>query len=439
MSDDVGALSGGRGQPALATTRFDLSEIGYTQDELWLAGKASAYQLVGTGWEVEQAGSAPFRTRLLVCRPAEAARFNGTVMVEWLNVSGGLDSASGWVNLHRQLARDGAAWVGVSAQAVGVEGGPTILGQEAIAPLKKVDPDRYGSLEHPGDAYSYDIFSRAGRAARQIGLDVERLIGFGQSQSAHRLVTYVNAIDRQDAVYDGFFVHSRPGGAAPLDDGAAISRAPIRDDVRVPVLVVQTETDLFVLGYLADRQPDGARLRVWEIAGSAHADTYVLVAGPLDNGRLAPAELAARLQATSEPLGMPCQRPINSGPQQHYVLNAGWSHLDCWIAGGDPPPSAGPLEIAGSAFAVDDYGNARGGVRSPWVDVPVAVLSGLGQEGGSFGMLFGTTTPLSPPSHYLDRFGAALRDAVKAGFILDADGPEILGMAADVAAGAEHP
>ena len=93
------------------------------------------------------------------------------------------------------------------------------------------------------------------------------------------------------AVYDGFLIHSRGGGGAPLsqepepeiDDAAHVVR--IRTDLDVPVLTFQTETDLIILGYLPDRQPDGPRFRLWEVAGTAHADTYTLVVGFTDVGR----------------------------------------------------------------------------------------------------------------------------------------------------------
>ena len=43
-------------------------------------------------------------------------KFNGTVVVEWLNVSGGVDAAPDWTFAHTELIREGYAWVGVSAQ-----------------------------------------------------------------------------------------------------------------------------------------------------------------------------------------------------------------------------------------------------------------------------------------------------------------------------------
>ena len=110
--------------------------------------------------------TADYRTRILVYRPADAARFNGTVLVEWLNVSGGVDGSPDWTFLHREVMRSGYAWVGVSAQSVGVHGGPAIMETAGPMNLIKVDPERYGSLSHPGDTFSFDMYAQAGAVAR---------------------------------------------------------------------------------------------------------------------------------------------------------------------------------------------------------------------------------------------------------------------------------
>ena len=112
-------------------------------------------------WEVEPAESAAYKTRILVYRPVNAARFNGTVVVEWFNVSGGLEAAPDWTLMHNELLRRGYAWIGVSAQYGGVEGyAATSLGLVKMD-LKTADARRYGSLSHPGDDYCYDIYSQA--------------------------------------------------------------------------------------------------------------------------------------------------------------------------------------------------------------------------------------------------------------------------------------
>jgi hypothetical protein len=114
---------------------------------------------------------------------------------------------------------------------------------------------RYAALVHPGDSYSYDIFSQAGGAVLDPngpdplgGLHIRKLIALGESQSAFRLVTYVNAIDPVARVFDGFLIHSRGGGGAPLSQ-APLPKIPVSDvarirtDVRVPVLTFQTFRD----------------------------------------------------------------------------------------------------------------------------------------------------------------------------------------------------
>src|SRR5262249_13193907 len=85
-------------------------------------------------------------------------------------------------------------------------------------------------------------------------------------------------------------------------------------------------------------------------------------------------------------------------------------------------------------LAVDESGVALGGVRTPWVDAPTSVLSGLGQP-GDMTNLFGTTRRFDDRTlgarypggrdDYVRQFGDATRAAVDAGFLLVADAPEI--------------
>ena len=74
-------------------------------------------------WDVTVEDEADFRTRIVVYRPTDPAKFNGTVIIEWLNVSGGTEASSEWIMAHTELMRSGYAWVGVSAQKGGIEGG----------------------------------------------------------------------------------------------------------------------------------------------------------------------------------------------------------------------------------------------------------------------------------------------------------------------------
>jgi hypothetical protein len=458
------------GPSTLRAGSYDLGALEYAEQEFVVEGSADSYRFAGERgadghWEVEPSAAAPFVTRVVVRRPSDPARCSGTVAVEWLNVSAGFDTAPDWSLLHRHLVRRGHAWVGVSAQKVGIEGGGIVEGMH----LKKALPERYGALSHPGDAWSFDMFTQVARWLRDGGdreeagllggLAPERLLAVGESQSAFCLVTYINAIDRHAACFDGFFVHGRGATGADLEEMPPVASEDleevmartlsqpgeqIRDDLRVPVLVVQSETDVSLLRGGMAQQPDGERLRQWEIAGSAHADTYTLIAGEEDDGSLSVEHLADRLRPTREipVIGLTTGTPINAGPQQHYVGQAAFEHLDRWAAGGAPPPTVDRLAVHADLgeFDRDEHGIATGGLRTPWVDVPTATMSGLGQTGEVFAILFGTTIPFDAQTlarlypggrdDYLAQFTAALDRTIGDGFLLDDDRTEILGVAA---------
>jgi len=405
----------------VAATIFNLADVGYMREEYFIAGTATAFtsasDLTPDGmWTVTPGGTAAYKTRMVIYRPIDAKDFKGTVLVEWLNVSGGLDAAPDWIAAHVEMIRSGMVWVGVSAQFAGVEVGSS--GGAFLPPLKGFSPVRYRSLRHPGDSFSYDMYAQAGQAIRDAsetailgGFKVKRLIAIGESQSAFRMTTYINAMHPRNQLYDGFLVHSRGGGAAGLSQGPQpVIEAPtptlIRTDLEVPVLTFQTETDLFRLGSIASRQPDTKRVRLWEVAGTAHADAYTLATGwddirtlvdddhPLVVGKLTDiVDVVERTSATPIPGLIECDRPINSGPQ-HWVLNAAIAALDRWVRRGKPPRKAPRLEVTegpNPSFVLDEHGNVRGGVRTPWVDAPIATLSGEGQTGSTFCGIFGTT------------------------------------------------
>ena len=449
MSSSTAAITpltaGGAPQVGFAT--FAVSELGYEEAEYTLAGTARAYERTGDG--VTAVEEADYATRILVYRPADPARFNGTVWVEWFNVSGGADAGPDWIFTHTELARSGAAWVGVSAQAIGVQGGEGLVGM-ASPGLVGTDPERYGHLVHPGDRFSYDMFSRAGAAVRQAGntildgLTIERVLAIGESQSAFRLTTYANDIDPVAQVFDGFLVHARGGTGAPLDDNAdpaaALQGDPVqfRADRRVPVMCVEAETDLLALGYLGARQDDDDSFALWEIAGTSHADVYIFAVGAIDTGSVPIADLARAWTPSDEFMEMRLDLPVNAGPQ-HYVMNAAVSCFDRWVRDGTRPPASPRLEVVDGAFVTDEHGNVRGGIRTPHVDVPTAVLSGFGNGGAPIAFLSGSTTPFSDEQlaalyptrdEYLARYAAATDAAVASGFVLAADAEEIKAIAA---------
>jgi hypothetical protein len=462
-----GPVTGGSGAIVPANLNLlDLSKVGYQSAEYFLSGTASAYTntapLTAAGnWTVTPNSTAPYKTRIVVFRPSQAKKFNGTVVVEWLNVSGGLDANPDWTQTHNELIREGAVWVGVSAQAVGV----AQLQCSATAPpsaqcVAPGDPARYGSLVHPGDSYSYDIFSQAGQAIRHSsakilgsGMRPSTLLAAGESQSAGRMVTYIDAVQPLVNEYDGFLVHSRSATGAALSQApqAAVS-APtptlIRSDLRQPVFVFQTETDIGPFGGYLARQADTRTFRQWEAAGTSHFDTYGLLIGPTDtgNGQGAVANLEAMQHPTTSPApGAECQVPINTGGA-HWLLNTAIYWLNQWVTRGKQPPVGQPLQIASTspfAYAKDANGNTLGGVRSPQVDAPIATLGGTDNAAApgntsptaQFCFLFGSTVPFTPTQlsalyknhgQFVRAWSQATSKLVRQGFLVRADAKELI-------------
>ncbi len=432
-----GPVSGGAHGRPFGSSFADLKAFAYVEEEYFIAGDATAYgaakPLTSDGiWRVAPAGTQPYKTRILVRRPKDPARFNGTVVLEWQNVSGGFDVDAEWGYAYPSLMRDGYVWVGVSAQHAGVMGPPLRAGFSQ--PLTLWDAERYGALKVPNDDFSFDIFTQAARLLGPhrpevspdplSGLKVARILGIGASQSANRLATYLDAVQPLANALDGILIASRigvRGGAAPLKaDGEMPDPVKIRPDIKVPVLVVETESD--AISHYPARTPDSEHYRLWEMAGTAHqnawADDYF--------GK----EIQRDLGGAGGLGG--CDRAVNDLPTQH-VQSAAIHVLDQWVRTGKAPASAPPIAISGSPAMVerDELGNAKGGQRLPGIAVPVAVYGGLGTpehcriEGFMVPFDKDTLKRLYPDhAAYVAKVKEAAAAAEKAGFLLAPEAAE---------------
>ncbi len=433
----------------------------YMVEEFIVSGTATSYKPIGEfdkdgRWNVQKADKAPYITRIIVMRPKQNEKFNGSVIVEWLNVTGGFDFSPARNTMWKELERSGFVWVGVSAQIVGIEGSQQM---SMGGSLKKLNSERYNQLKHPGDAFSYDIYSQAGLylkgpdAPKVLGgLTPKYVISMGQSQSAFYLITYINAIDPIDKIYDGFLDYGRFAIAAPIEGSNLMSGwlsedkpVKFRTDLRVPVMVFDTETDVVgmsnagpmsMVGYYAARQPNTKLFRAWEVAGGAHAGAYLHKVGFVDTCGVSFESLAAAWDA---PMG---KVTLNNAPQHHYVSQAAIRALQNWVANGIEPPKGEPIELTGTGTKddpvrpiLDKNGNAKGGIRSPWLDVPISRLFGA----ASYGSLGGGVEPFDVQKldslypggkvEYLKKFEAALDRQIIAGFILAEDKTEIMEVA----------
>jgi hypothetical protein len=435
----AGPISGGtRGGPFGGLG--DALPAGWVEEEWFLSGqatsftKANAWETDGR-WEVTRDATAPYTVRMLVRRPRDASAFNGVVVVEWLNVTARSEGAADYSQMAEELVREGYAWVGVGAQAIGIHAPGT--------GLKAWDPERYARLDHPGDAFSYDVFSQAGRTLSESrgiagplgGLQPRDVLAAGRSQSAFRLVTYVNAIHPRDRLFDGYFVHSRGATAAGLAAEALAADQPvavpagawIRTDIDVPVFDLQTEGDMIALGSHRTRQPMNAVYRRWEVAGAAHAEIPLWV-----------------VEVPPEPSrGAGCAQPVNAAPH-HAFVKAGLRALVRWVGDGVVPPRSPEIRLTDPStpdpIARDEHGNALGGIRIPELEAPTATLDGRQNSVAAaapgvqnFCFLFGNTIPFDAatlsalyPTHeaFVARFVAAVDALERDGYLLAPEADE---------------
>ncbi|HEX4997838.1 MAG TPA: alpha/beta hydrolase domain-containing protein [Terriglobia bacterium] len=389
--------------PFLAASRnlepFDLARYGYLEEERIVNGTANVYDWAADGALAIRASNAPYATRILARYPADPARFSGTVVVELLHAGRRYDWAMMWGYSRDYFVEHGDAWVGV-----------TLPG--AIDGLKRFDPARYAALSFAnpapdvpcpgGGANALSVLEEGLRwdAISQIGALIKsnmssrpmaRLrIGrvFMTMQSAD-VMTYINAIhpravlESGKPVYDGFLVKS-PLGVARINRCApAIDRDDARQKIRnvnVPVITVLAQGEVVEAYPLrrADGDAAGDRFRSYEVAGASHIDRFPYRGLPSmeEQGR------AGNAQGTAAwPFAQKCnpEIPLTELPVMSYAFNAAFRHLDAWARGDATPPRAAPVMIeqagtANAAVALDDAGNGKGGVRSPYVDVPAATF-----------------------------------------------------------------
>jgi hypothetical protein len=257
------------------------------------------------------------------------------------------------------------------------------------------------------------------------------LLAAGESQSAFALVTYYNGVQPLTHAFDGFFVHSRGASGLPLVEpgkyadiaGSLGGTATImRTDQAAPVMDIQTETDVAsLLNSYAARQPDSPTFRLWEVAGTAHADAHLLGA-----------------QASS----IDCGVPINNGAM-HIVAKAALQALTQWVEAGKPPITAPRIDVnlvAGKPVVQRNADAiALGGIRTPPVEVPVSAPSGApGPNPDTICLLLGSEKPFTAariaqlyPSRadYLRKYTASVDATIKAGFALADDRAALLAFA----------
>lgn len=281
----------------------------------------------------------PYKTRIVIRMPTDSTKFNGLILAESMHPSGN-------------------PWVFHFTQTYAMTTG--VIGLEILtttpAGLAAANEARYKDLVIPAGATN-DILAQAGALIKSNhqdnplrGLAVRKMILAGSSASAAVAQNYLaNAHMAQrladlKPIYDGFMPTSANGQIPPID---------------VPTILVPTMREAFAGN--GTTQPDNDKLRVYEFAGMAHIDSRVA-------GQYYPD---------------PCKYPISRYPLGAEMAVA-LDKLFAWVDKGVVPPHADRFYIdfnpdnkpkldreKGVLFALDEFGNVRGGIRSTYVDVPV--------------------------------------------------------------------
>lgn len=397
---------------------YDLASFGYQEAEYFVSGTAGD----GAG------NAAPYTTRIIVTRPTDPAKFNGTALLDWTNVTAQFENAVDTMEARQMLMREGFAYVHVSAQSAGI----------CCTPLtpKVWDPVRYQSLSHPGDAYANDMFSQIAKAIRSpradsldpmTGLRPRYLIAAGQSQSASKLYNFVNTQQPGLAVIDGFLIH---GG------GSKTFLHPLTTKVLHLLSDNEAKPDT------ANEPTTDPNYRLWEIAGTAHSDYFIGYQSEIGLGARTVADAPQKTASEYEgvmtaagnygeqlhPMLATCVVAGATMPM-HYATSSAIYQLDQWIKGGPAPVVSPRFAFSGTAQAKDDLGNSLGGMRMPPIDVPVARYQSTACPLGGFTIpLTDVELRLRYPTHadYYAKMLAATDAAVTKGWLLPTDAVDLM-------------
>lgn len=401
-----------------SASAIDLTAHNYIEEEYFIEGTANRYSTEGLETGSVLDSGHPYRTRLVVRRPQSPANFNGVVLVEWINVTGGPDKDIDWWQSGEHWMRNGYAYVVVSAQQMGID------------TMQEWSPERYGSLDTTNDgklsndSSSFDIFAAVGKAINRLGEEsgatsanilpgfyAEQIIATGHSQSASRLATYINNIHPLDPVFDGFMVHG--GGGL------------IRDDQSVKVFKIMAETDM--ARRAGSPQPDSDNFRQWEVAGTSHVD----VPFEVEYAKVRNLREGLPIEGVA-PRESACELPAYSHVPFRDVMNAAYEHLVRWIRDDVPPPVAERIQVRRALpdveFARDERGNVLGGIRLAEHAVPTARNTGMNSgTTNRFCFLYGSHEPFDQetlralyPSQdrYVEMVEEVVEDNLAAGYIL---------------------
>jgi hypothetical protein len=206
-------------------------------------------------------------------------------------------------------------------------------------------------------------------------------------------------------------------------------------DAGVPVIRVTAQGDVLNTHVVRREDSDqpGDQYRLWEVAGAPHMDKIYYDHMPVSADQAKAGQLP---YLAVWPMAYACTPSITllDFPVMRVMVDAAFAALNAWISEGRPAPHAERIALSNAgtdnvAYINDEHGNALGGVRSVWLDVPTATWT-ANSPGPAVCNNLGTTQPFSwakleslygSNESYLARARARLDSLVAQGWLTGAD------------------
>jgi hypothetical protein len=324
----------------------NLSTYSYVEEEYFVAGSVDGQ---------------PYATSLLVRKPGAPAKFSGVVVVETLHFQG---NTPFWSLYRDRLMSDGHAWVMVASQRQPLE-----------VYVRKANAARYAALQIPDagdapanplaagpqDAISQAILSQVGALLKSdasntplAGLKIRCLIMAGVSQTGVTTLHYIQQSHAQarlangKPIYDGYFpAEAFVSGQVSGGDAAVIHVVGEGDFALFGALGLNSN-----LASRANSDAPNDRFREYQYPAGSHLPSRGVPDARMITGTpLAPGEQLSQFPS-------------------YLFYYAAFAHLVDWVTRGMVPPKAPPIEVRNGEIVRDAVGNAKGGVRTPYVNVP---------------------------------------------------------------------
>ena len=245
------------------------------EEEFFISGEATLYNYahnppLGPTDIVAIETGVPYKTRIIVRRPAKAIKANGTVVIEWWNSTAQFDTAPSWDPSAEYFANEGIIYVGITNSSTAINflvGGCRLLGV-----LPPSCGTRYTTLSIPENGLAYDIVNQIANLLKSddpenplpADFAVDQVLHAGESQQAGSVVTFASGF-HEPGVSDGYFIQSgfnaRPINFGPSCNSAESPPFPdctprlvypqslVSTNLPVPVYQTVTQTDFEGLGF----------------------------------------------------------------------------------------------------------------------------------------------------------------------------------------------